>query len=189
MAGSRNYDRDVVRWRGMRRPGFIKTVTVAVVLPLVLAACDNDGGAELTTTSSLVTSTSTPDPNSTTTVGGDDETTSTTLAGQPVDSYDVVLRESTDDGETLYIVIPPGDYTAVDLENFVGDLIDDDDDLESAEVFDDEGALEAFLLDESEQTATDLAAIDEHHLVSLIDGHTISFHGPYADEGEYAIGS
>jgi hypothetical protein len=56
-------------------------------------------------------------------------------------------------------------------------------------VFDDEAALAAFLRDESEQTATDLAAIDAHHLVSLIDGQTISFHGPYAEEGEYAIGS
>jgi len=172
----------------MRRPEFLKILTVVAALTLVLAACDSDGGAELTTTSSLVTPTSAPNFDSTTTVAGD-EVTSTTLVGQPVDSYDVVLRESTDDGETLYIVIPPGDYTAVDLENFVGDLIDDDEELESAEVFDDEGALEAFLLDADEQTATDLALIDDHYLVSLIDGHTISFHGPYADEGEYAIGS
>lgn len=173
----------------MRRPDFLKILTVVIVLPLILAACDGDDGAELTTTSSLVVPTTTPNPESTTTVVGDDEATSTTLAGQPVDSYDVVVRESTDEGETLYIVIPPGDYTAVDLENFLGDLIDDDDQLESAEVFDDEAALAAFLRDESEQTATDLAAIDAHHLVSLIDGQTISFHGPYADEGEYAIGS
>jgi len=76
----------------MRRPEFLKILTVVAALTLVLAACDSDGGAELTTTSSLVTPTSAPNFDSTTTVAGD-EVTSTTLVGQPVDSYDVVLRE------------------------------------------------------------------------------------------------
>ncbi|MEX1038071.1 MAG: hypothetical protein WDZ96_04345 [Acidimicrobiia bacterium] len=167
----------------------LKILALASAVSLVVAACDSgEVEPELTTTSSIVGQTTAPDPDVTTTLGGDEMTT-TTLVGQAVDSYDVILRESTDDGETLYIVVPPGDYTAIDLENFVGDLIDGDDDLESVEVFDAEEALDAFLKDESEQTASDLALIDTHHLVSLIDGRTIRFQGPYADEGEYAIGS
>ena len=167
-----------------------KTLTVfalAVAVSLALTACDNGVEPELTTTSSLVGQVTTPDPETTTTVGGDETTTS--LVGQTVDSYEVVLRESTDEGETLYIVVPPAEYTAIDLENFIGNLIEGDDDLESVEVFDDQAALDSFLKDEAEQTAGDLSAIDAHHLVSLVDGHTIRFQGPFADEGEYAIGS
>lgn len=173
----------------MERFQTLKVSSLAIAVSLVMTACDNgDVEPELTTTSSLVGQTTAPDPDTTTTVGGD-ETTTTTLVRQSVDSYDVVLRESTDEGETLYIVVPPGDYTAIDLENFIGDLIEGDDDLESVEVFDDEAALDSFLKEESEQTAGDLSAIDAHHLVSLVDARTIRFQGPFADEGEYAIGS
>ncbi|MGF1616761.1 MAG: hypothetical protein ACFCU2_02975 [Acidimicrobiia bacterium] len=173
----------------MKRFKTLKTFSLVIAVSLAMTACDNgDVEPELTTTSSIVGQTTAPDPDPTTTVGGG-ETTSTTLVGQTVDSYDVVLRESTDDGETLYIVVPPGDYTAIDLENFIGDLMEGDDDLQSVEVFDDAAALDSFLKDESEQTAGDLAAIDAHHLVSLVDARTIRFQGPFADEGEYAIGS
>jgi hypothetical protein len=173
----------------MKRFKTLKVFSLVIAVSLVMTACDNgDVEPELTTTSSIVGQTTAPDPDTTTTVGNG-ETTSTTLVGQNVDSYDVVLRESTDEGETLYIVVPPGDYTAIDLENFIGDLIEGDDDLESVEVFDDAAALDSFLKDESEQTAGDLSAIDAHHLVSLVDGRTIRFQGPFADEGEYAIGS
>ncbi|MEX1092778.1 MAG: hypothetical protein WEF28_06430 [Acidimicrobiia bacterium] len=173
----------------MERFKTLKVFSLAIAVSLVMTACDNgEVEPELTTTSSLVGQTTAPDPDTTTTADGDEMTT-TSLVGQTVDSYEVVLRESTDEGETLYIVVPPGDYTAIDLENFIGDLIEGDDDLESVEVFDDEAALDSFRKDESEQTASDLSAIDAHHLVSLVDSHTIRFQGPFADEGEYAIGS
>lgn len=172
----------------MKRFKTLRVFSLSIAVSLALAACDNgDVEPELTTTSSIVGQTTAPDPDTTTTVGGD--TTSTTLVGQAVDSYDVVVRESTDDGEILYIVVPPGDYTAIDLENFIGDLIEGDGGPESVEVFDDAEAIDSYLKNESEQTAGDLAAIDAHHLVSLIDGRTIKFQGPFADEGEYAIGS
>lgn len=173
----------------MKRFKTLRVFSLAIAVSLAMTACDNgEVEPELTTTSSLVGQTTAPDPDTTTTVGGDEMTT-TTLVGQAVDSYEVVLRESTDEGETLYIVVPPGEYTAIDLENFIGDLVEGDDDLESVEVFDDEAALDSFLKDESEQTAGDLSAIDAHHLVSLVDARTIKFQGPFADEGEYAIGS
>ncbi len=174
----------------MNRQGFLKTLAALAALTLALAACDGDDAAELTTTSSLVGSTTAPAPDSTDPTGGESSTTtSTSLVGQSVDAYEIVSRESTADGETLYIVVPPGNYTDVDLENFVVDLVDDDDSVESAEIFDDGNALNAFLKDEADQTADDLALIDEHHLVSLIDSQTIAFRGPFADLGEQAIGS
>lgn len=178
---------DVVRWSAMKRNGVLKLLVLILAMALVVAACDSDGEAELTTTSSVVGATTAPDVEST---GGDDGgTTTTSLVGESVASHEVISRESTDDGEVLYIVVPEGSYTDVDLENFVGNLIENDDSIEDLEIFDDEEAVTAYLLDESDRTASDLALIDEHHLVSLQDRNQIIFRGPYAEFGETAIGS
>lgn len=167
----------------------IKITALLGSLLLVLAACDSDGEAELTTTSSsIVGATTVPSSGSD---GGDsgEDTTTTSLVGEAVASHEVVLRESNDDGEVLYIVIPGGDYTDIDLENFVGNLMENDEDVTSVEVFDSAEAVDVFLLEESEQTATDLVLINEHWLVSLVDGNRIIYRGPYEDSGEIAIGS
>lgn len=169
----------------MNRNKPLKLIALVSMLALVATACDSEGEVELTTTSSIVSnSTTAPDVDAT-----DDDTTTTTLAGETVASHEVVLRESTDDGEILYIVVPEGDYTDVDLENFVGNLIENDEDISSLEIFDNADAVTAFLLDESEQTADDLAFIDQHHLVTLVERNRIIFRGPYAELGEIAIGS
>jgi len=156
-------------------------------LVLLVAACDSGEEAVLTTTSSVVGSTSAPDVG--VTDEGTDGTTSTTLTGQAVASHEVVLRESTDDGEFLYIVVPEGDYTDVDLENFLGNLIENDEEVTNVEVFDDAAAVTAFRLDDSDQTAADLVLISEHHLVSLSERNRIIYRGPYEEFGEIAIGS
>lgn len=171
----------------MKRNGIAKSIALIAAMVLVVAACDSEGEVELTTTSSVVGSTTAPDTETSSTESGD--TTTTTLVGERVDDFEIVSRESTDDGETLYIVVPEGSYTDVDMENFIGDLIDNDDAIESVEVFDDQAGYEAFLLDESDRTADDLVAIDEHHLVSLVDRSRIIFRGPYEEFGEVAIGS
>lgn len=165
-----------------------RILVLGVALVLALTACNNSDEAELTTTSTIVGQTTTPGGD-TSSSSSPTESSSTTLAGQPVTSSEIVSRESSDDGETLYILIPPGAYTDVDLENFVGDLVENDENVQNAEIFDDEAALTAFLLDPDEQTAADLVLIDEHHLVSLIDRSTIRFQGPFAEYGEYSIGS
>lgn len=164
------------------------TVTVA----LAVAACDSGEGADLSTTSSLVTGTTeTPDAATTTTTTtageGQEAVTPTTLRGETVASWDVAARISSDNGEILYIVIPEGAYTDVDLENFIGDLIDDG--VWGAEVFDDEDAIQAFVIPEEQRTDEQAQILDEHHFVSLIGGDTIKFRGPFAEFGEYVIGS
>jgi hypothetical protein len=166
----------------------IKTAGLLGALILIVAACDSGEGAELTTTSSSIVG-STTIPGSDSTTSGEGQGTTSTLAGEAVASHEVVLRESTDDGETLYIVIPPGDYTDVDLENFVGNLMENDESVTNLEVFDDGEAIDIFLLEESEQTAADLVLISEHHLVTLTNRNRIIYRGPYADLGEIAIGS
>lgn len=163
---------------------------VLLVLALLLAACDS-GEAELSTTSSLVTGTTeTPAEEATTTTGaGDGVVTETTLRGETVTSYEVTARISTDNGEILHIVIPEGAYTDVDLENFVGDLLDQNSDLWGAEVFDSEDGPAAFATPEDQRTAEQQQTLDEHHFVSLIGGDTIKYRGPFSEFGEMLIGS
>lgn len=171
----------------MKRNQMFKFLILTSLVGLVLTACDSEGEVELTTSSSIITSTTPPDVEATD--DGNEGGTTTTLAGQAVSSHEIVLRESTDDGEILYVLISPGDYTDIDLENFVGNLVENDEDVSSMEVFDDADALDAYLLDDSEQTAADLVLINEHHLVTLVDRNRIIFRGPYEEMGEIVIGS
>ena len=164
-------------------------IPVVTALMLVASACDN-GEAELSTTSSLVLGTTeAPDPGATTTVPDGGEATPTTLRGEPVTDHEVIIRESTDDGLILHIVIPPGAYTEVDMQNFVGDLLEGNPELWGAEIFDDRAALDAYQKSEDERTEEEQRLIDEHHFVSLVRGDTLRFQGPFSEFGEHIIGS
>lgn len=169
-----------------------RIVVLVAMLGLVAAACSDDGGVELSTTSSLVTgTTSPPSDNATTTVGDDDpgSTTPTTLVGETVTSFEVVARLSDDNGETLHILIPGGAYTDVDLENFVGDLKDGDPELWGAEVFDDPDAIDAYVIPEEQRTGEQQELVSTHHFVSLVNGDTIVYRGPFSEFGQILIGS
>lgn len=166
-------------------------VPLALVLALLAAACNNDG-AELSTTSSLITDTTEAAETSETTTStteANDSASTTVVQGETVSTYEVVARISADNGETLYIVIPPGAYTDIDLEGFVGDLKESDPDLFGAEVFDDPDAVQAFVIPQEQRTEPQQQLLDQHHLVSLVGGDTIRFQGPFEDIGEHVIGS
>ena len=119
--------------------------------------------------------------------GGD--TTSTTLVGQQVAEYEVVARVSDPAGETLFIVIPPGAYTDVDIENFVVGLVDSGEITYGAEVFDDNGAVDAYRKPEAERTEGETQLIEQHHFASVQNGTTFIYRGPFAESGEFVIGS
>lgn len=164
-------------------------ILLLVAFGVLAAACDS-GEAALSTTSSLVTGTTeTPGEVTTTTVPEDEATTTTVLRGETVSSYEIAVRISTDNGEIFYVVISSGAYTDVDLENFVGDLLEANPDLWGAEVFDDEEAVQAFVIPEDQRTQEQQDFLDEHHFVSLIGGDTMKFQGPFAEFGEFVIGS
>ena len=164
-------------------------IFLLVALGMLAAACDT-GEAELSTTSSLVTGTTeTPSQASTTTTTPEEVTTTTLLRGETVASYEIAVRISTDNGEIFYVVIPSGAYTDVDLENFVGDLLEANPGLWGAEVFDDEAAVQAFVIPEDQRTEQQQDLLDESHFVSLIGGDTVKFQGPFAEFGEFVIGS
>lgn len=166
-------------------------LTLALLLAVPAVAC-NQEPAQLTTTSSLITGTTeaavTDDATTTTAEGGDANTT-TTLRGEQVSTYEIVARISSDNGETLYIVIPEGAYTDVDLEQFIGDLKESDPQLFGAEVFDDENAVQAFPIPEAQRTEAQQQLLDDHHLISLVGGNTIVFRGPFEELGQQVIGS
>ena len=109
--------------------------------------------------------------------------------GRGVGSSEIVAREPGADGETVYVVIPPGTYTNVDIENFIGELYDSGTATYGAEVFDDAAAATAYLKVEADRTPEEVELIDQHHLASLIGGTTVRFRGPFADAGEYVLGS
>jgi hypothetical protein len=163
-----------------------KATILALALAISVMGC-NRGETVLSTTSTLVAGgTSTTAAPAPTTLPDD---TDTTLAGQAVTEFETVARLSTANGEILHIVIPSGAYTDVDLENFVGDLKESDPELWGAEVFDDVAAQEAYALDEASRTAEQVQLISRHHLVSLVNGDTLRFQGPFASFGESVIGS
>ena len=161
------------------------------LLLLAVAACDGDDTTDLSTTSSLIAASPTTAGSAqpTTTVTPDGEGATTTLVGQSVSGYEVVGRVSDTAGETLFIAIPPGAYTDVDLENFVVGLVEDGTITFGAEVFDDTGAVDAYRKPEAERTEGETQLIDDHHFASVQNGTTFVFRGPFADSGEFVIGS
>lgn len=173
------------------------TLTAAIALALALAACDS-GDAEVTTTTAdasdlttTTTATSSSDGGTTdSSTSDDDDATSTTVTtGQAIGSYETISRQSTDDGEILYILISPGEYTDVSFENFLGTLVEDEAVVNGVEIFDDRAALDASLKDEADRTASELQLIDNHHLVSLSNGREVTFQGPMEDLGGFVLGS
>lgn len=171
----------------MNLPKITRVLAGLVVMAMFLSACDSEE-AELTTTSTLVTEAPAPADSTTTTVAPSEATTSTTV-GSSVASFEVVAREAGDAGDIVYIVIPQAAYTDVDMENFVGDLLEDGIATWGAEIFDDIVALEAYQKDEADRTEEEVELIDQHHFVSLVNGDTIRFQGPFEASGEILIGS
>ncbi|MEX2423210.1 MAG: hypothetical protein WD990_04455, partial [Acidimicrobiia bacterium] len=107
-----------------------------------------------------------------------------------ISDYEVVVRGSATGGETLWILIEPGDYTDVDLENLIRELVDESDaTLAGINVFDDRDALDAGTVAADARTDEQQELVDEHFLVSLVDGAVIRFEGPFAEFGETAVGS
>jgi hypothetical protein len=160
---------------------------LSLVLAVGLVACD-DAETTLSTGSTVLSvPEGTTTPTTATTISGDAPTT--TLRGQPVTDYEIVARLSTANGEVLHVVIPAGAYTDVDLENFVIDLKESDPDLWGAEVFDHPDAPAAFSVPTAQRTPEQQDLVDRHHLVSLVQGETIRFQGPFAEFGETVIGS
>lgn len=174
----------------------IRRLIPLLAVVMAVAACSPEE-AELTTTTTTAPSESTttlPDADETTSTEADDDTDDGdddgVIAGPAISDYEVVVRSSGTAGETLWILIDPGDYTDIDLENLIRELVDESDaTLNGIRVFDDLDALEAGRVDVEARTDDEQTLVDEHFLVSLVDGAIIRFEGPYSEFGETAVGS
>ncbi|HSJ35045.1 MAG TPA: hypothetical protein VLB85_08320 [Acidimicrobiia bacterium] len=171
----------------------VTRIALAGFVALALAACSDDE-AQITTTTldaSLLTTTTTigDDGNGEEQPPSTDTSDTTAQPSDEVESFEVISRQSTEDGETLYILIPPGNYSDVSIENFLGDLLEDETAVSGVEVFDDRAALDASLKAEDERTAEEMQTIEDHHLVSLVDGRQVAFQGPLSDYEDFVIGS
>ena len=163
-----------------------RIIALAVVVLLIAACSPEEAELTTTTTTTSVESTTTTFDETTTTTGSGDNT----QASPAIEDYEVVVRASSTAGETLWILIEPGDYTDIDLENLIRDLVaETDGTLFGIHVFDDRDALDAGRVDPDARTEDEQTLVDEHFLVSLIDGAIIRFQGQYAEYGEIVVGS
>ncbi|HZD23907.1 MAG TPA: hypothetical protein VE569_10975 [Acidimicrobiia bacterium] len=172
-----------------------RLIAVLIAVGLVVVACNSDD-VELSTGSTIITgATNVGATSSTTTMSGPDsassnqESTASTLVGETVAEFSVVARFPNDNGVERHYVIPNGAYTDVDLRNFIIELIESDNELYGAEVFDSTEAAEAFLVDEADRTEEDNELLDRHWFVTLEGRDRIVFRGPFSDIPGGAIGS
>lgn len=114
--------------------------------------------------------------------GASEATTVAVVIGMP--TYEVV--EGGGDGETLVVVVEPGSYTNVELENMVYDIVERFAP-EAAIVFDTVEAADLLVLEET--TAEQQRFLDEHTLMRISNGIEVTFLGPYADIPALTIGS
>ena len=179
-------------------------VGAAAALLMMAAACGSDNRPELVTTTSRVTATTAP-PLTTTTappLTTTTRTSSTTAEGSVSTAapapdtpeaeqilYRVVRQESTRDGSRLFLAIPPGAYSDVDLANLVLSVHEERDDLFEVHIFDSREAVEALIKPATERTPEESELLERHYLVSLLEGSILRFQGPFADLEGYIIGS
>ncbi len=154
----------------------------AVVLLILVAACSRSVEPEPVTTLSLPVTTQA----TTTTMA---TATETTASNDDIAEYEIVVRSDTDAGPEVWVVVPPGNYSDIDLEGLIVRLVEAEDGLYEAHVFDDPDALVAARIDPADRTPEEQALVDGHYLVSLLEGSVVRFQGPFAHLGEYVFGS
>ncbi len=158
---------------------------LAVLMTLVVlgAACNRADDPALVTTLSL------PPVTEATTTTTTQTVTETTIGGDDIEEFEIVVRSETDEGLQVWVVVEPGNYSDIDLEGLIIKLVESEDGLFEAHVFDDPDALVAARIDEADRTADEQALVDAHYLVSLLDGSIVRFQGPFAEYGEFVFGS
>lgn len=186
---------------------FARIAGALVAISLVVAGCnrDEDGASQTTVppaTGAVATTETTAGPEevtdatgsagttssgATTSAGPDDPTTvatTTVVSGLP--TYEVIHRLIEDDRETLVIVVEPGTYSDVELENLVYDVVERFSP-SVAIVVDDRAAADLALLDE--RTEDEQRQLDTHTFLRIENGVEVTFYGPYADFPGLTVGS
>lgn len=184
---------------------------LAIAVVLVLGACGGDDSTSETTSApaeaSPTTSTSVTemveaaaDPSGTEAPVAEDaaegavepegegeaqEGSDTTLP-PAIPPYEVIHRLIVDDRTTLVILVEPGAYTTVQLENLVYDIVDTYSP-NTAIVVDDRAAADLAIKDDL--SPEEQSTLDDRTFLRIENGVDVTFHGPYADAGGMTVGS
>ena len=171
-----------------------RTVPILLALALVVAACNRGEDETATTTgptlaesasTSRVTTTSSAS-SAASTVPADTTVATTTAVVVGLPSYEVVEATSGSSGDALVVVVEPGAYSNVELENLVYDIVDRFAPA-SAVVVDQTEAVALLALAELDDAQRDFLAA--HTLLEITDGVEVTFLGPYADIPRLTVGS
>lgn len=186
---------------------FARIVGALIAISLVVAGCNRgDDEASQTTvppaTGAVATTETTAGPEETTAATGSAGTTSSEVASSVVTdgsttvatttvvsglpTYEVIHRLIEDDRETLVIVVEPGTYSDVELENLVYDVVERFSP-SVAIVVDDRATADLALLDE--RTEDEQRQLDAHTFLRIENGVEVTFYGPYADFPGLTVGS
>lgn len=183
-----------------RRYLTMQRVLIALIaLSLALTAC-NRGADDTTTTTSTA-----PDQPVTRTTGqtapdivSDDgvDTPGDTTDGGDIDvppeelpSYSIVRREGAEGGDRLVILLEDYQYTDRILEELIFEITEVYSPVLEAYLIDDDAAADLVLLDEAGLSDEERNLIADHLFVSLTEGNLVTFQGPFADMGEFRLGS
>lgn len=174
----------------MRR---LAIIAMLMALALVASACrrgDDEASTTTTTAAGGVTTsllvTTTQSGAMTPPGGEDDAATTTTVVVGGTPTYQVASTTEADDGDELVVLVEPGSYTEVELQNLVFDIVDRFKPVRAI-VVDDAAAIP--LLAAEELSAEDADFLASHTFFTLSDGVDVTFSGPYSQIADLTVGS
>lgn len=100
--------------------------------------------------------------------------------------YEVIHRLIVDDRTTLVILVEPGAYSTVQLENLVYDVVDTYSP-NTAIVVDGRNVADLAIMDDL--TPEEQSVLDARTFLRIENGVEVTFYGPYADAGGMTVGS
>lgn len=178
---------------------FLRLTALLAAAALALPACNRGGGgaadptlppvetaaAVVTSAASTVASTA-PAGSAPEAAASSPSSTAAAPPGPAVPPYEVRHRMIEDSGETLVVLVEPGSYSNVELENLVYDIVEKHSP-RGAVVVDDSAAADLAILDE--RTVEQQDSLDSRTLLRIDNGVEVTFHGPYADFPGLTVGS
>ena len=154
----------------------------ATVPAVISTAAAVDSGEAPSTTGAAASSSTAAAPDESV----EPDETSSTAADGGLPDYEVIHRLIKDGRETLVVVVEPGSYSSVRLENLVYDIVERYSP-SGAIVVDDRAAADLAILEE--RTEEQQNALDSRLFLRIENGVEVTFYGPYADFPGLTVGS
>ena len=168
-------------------------LVLVLLLSVVLAACDREADSDVTTTVPSSTTTAAVAESTTTTEAEapavEDPTTTTVAPPSVIElAYQVRFKGVTDGRNVVVLQIEQGTATDIALETLAREALDEFEPLAELHVVDSEDAVELVRLDPTSLTDEERSILEQHHLISVREA-VLTFEGPFADLGEFILGS